>query len=80
MSENMINPHGLDLGKTLLGQKLALSAELIEARAEIARLREALQEIDARGPDTGSMYAIAFELAGIARAALSPQAQEATHG
>lgn len=43
MSENLINPHGLDLGRSLSRQLSEGKAAITEKDAEIARLREALE-------------------------------------
>lgn len=45
------------------------------AQMDVTRLAAALKEIDARGPDGAEMYAIAFELASIARTALATYQQ-----
>lgn len=62
-------------------QPILLTAALLAAAQQReAGLLEALQEIDARGPDTGQKYDIAFDLSCIARAALRAHKGEKGNG
>jgi hypothetical protein len=71
---------GMFWWRNYLGPIDEAATALAEAQAAIARLAAALRDIDAMGPDTADMYPIAYEMATVARTALSPGKAERLGG